>query len=129
MTQWFRLVGKRCSHLNAARFSLNIGVLLYMGFKTKEEAIEAWNTWKGRYETPDTELFRESNPCNACATIIEGDRYNQPKLEDMVASSKMLSNGVFTSPWPLLSPIQESSLKNEEFSDLKIEDVFSFRAR
>jgi hypothetical protein len=24
-----------------------------MGFKTKEEAIEAWNTWKGRYETPD----------------------------------------------------------------------------
>ena len=100
-----------------------------MGFKAKEEAIEAWNTWKGRYETPDTELFRESNPCNACASIMEGNRYNQPKIEDMVAPSTMLNNGVFTSPWPLLSPVQESTLKNEKFSDFKIEDVFSFRAR
>ncbi len=99
------------------------------GFKTKEEAIEAWNTWKGHYETPSPELFRECNPCNSCAYLVKGNKYNEPEIEEMVAPSLMLPNGVFTSPWPLLSQVQVNALKEKEFDDYKIEDAFAFRAR
>ncbi|ENQ5773626.1 pentapeptide repeat-containing protein [Vibrio fluvialis] len=100
-----------------------------MSFETKEEAIEAWNTWKGRYVAPSTELFRECNPCNSCAKVMEGNRYNQPRDEELVGSTQMLPNGAFTTPWPLLSPNQAHALKSEEFSEFKLQDVFALRAR
>jgi len=100
-----------------------------MAYKTKEEAIEAWNTWKGRYVAPTPELFRDSNPCNLCATIMEGDKYNQPAEDQLVGSTQMLPNGAFTSPWPLLSPKQEKSVNTEEFSEFSIQEAFALRAR
>ncbi len=99
------------------------------GYKTKEEAIEAWNTWKGRYVTPTPEQFRESNPCNFCATVMEGNKYNAPPEDQLVGSASMLPNGVFTSPWPQLSPNQAEAVKTAEFSDFTAREVFALRAR
>lgn len=100
-----------------------------MGHKTKDDAIEAWNTWKGRYVVPTPELFRDSNPCNLCATFMEGGKYNQPAEDQLVGSTQMLPNGAFTSPWPLLSPNQEISVNTEEFSEFSIQEAFALRAR
>lgn len=100
-----------------------------MGFSTEEEAIEAWNTWKGRYVHPTPELFRASNPCNSCAAIMEGNKYNEPEEGDLVGGTEMLANGAFTSPWPMLNPKQASCLENKEFEGLKIQDAFALRAR
>ncbi|MGH1432075.1 MAG: pentapeptide repeat-containing protein [Neptuniibacter sp.] len=100
-----------------------------MGFKTPEEAIEAWNTWRGRYIPPSPKLFRECNPCNECANIIDGDKYNEPKEDELVSTSSILPNGAFTSPWPKLSPKQKLALESDEFEGITIRDIFALRAR
>lgn len=100
-----------------------------MGFKTPEEAIEAWNSWKGRYVSTSPKLFRECNPCNECAHIISGNKYNEPNEDELVGSSCMLLNGTFTSPWPKLSLKQKLVLESDEFEGVSLKDVFALRAR
>lgn len=100
-----------------------------MSFKTKEEAIEVWNTWKGRYVSPSPKLFRESNPCNSCAKIMEDNKYNQPDEDKLIGSTHMLANGAFTTPWPYLSPNQARALESEDFVEFNVQDVFALRAR
>lgn len=100
-----------------------------MVHKTKEEAIEAWNTWKGRYVTPDPKLYRECNPCNTCADIMADDKYTPPLNKDMIGGVHMLSNGAFMSPWPILNPNQASADTTKIFAEFSIQDIFALRAR
>ena len=77
------------------------------GYPTKEEAIEAWNTWRGRYEAVAPELFCECNPCNVGALLVDSDGMYVPlRPEKVVGKGDLLPNGAFTVPWPRLTPSQ-----------------------
>jgi len=81
-------------------------------FNTEDEAIEAWNTWRGRYQEVDPDIFCQSNPCNAGALVVDskGDYVPLPH-EDVIGGAVMLSNGAFIVPWPRLAPAQAKAAK------------------
>ena len=80
------------------------------GYPTREAAIEAWDTWRGRYVEIDPETFCRCNPCSAGGQVVddEGDYAPFPS-DDVVGGSNLLSNGAFTVPWPRLTPGQAAA--------------------
>jgi len=66
--------------------------------KEEEKAIEAWNTWKGRYVVSTPELFRASNPCNDCSKIMDGNKFNEPGVSDLVGKSIMARKWLIYNP-------------------------------
>ncbi|MCK4485637.1 MAG: pentapeptide repeat-containing protein [Desulfobacterales bacterium] len=100
------------------------------GFQTKEEAVEAWNTWKGRYLEIDPATFCKNNPCNSCGLVVDGyGKYSPLPKKEMVGGSEMLIDGSFTVPWPRLTPGQKKS--GEQLFEGKdfLEFTFSLCAR
>lgn len=100
------------------------------GFLTKEEAIEAWNTWRGRYLEIDPETFCKNNPCNSCGLVVTDEgKYTPLPIEEMVGGSELLPDGSFTVPWPRLTPGQKKAgEKIYERQDF-LEFIFSLSAR
>ena len=98
--------------------------------KSKEDAIEAWNTWAGRYKDIDPENFCSINPCNYCAKIIDEEgKYCPPSsVLEMVGHSQMHLNGAVIVPWPKLDKLQ-SEYANSYFAISGIEKVFALRSR
>lgn len=100
------------------------------GFETKEEAIEVWNTWKGRYIEIDPKTFCEYNPCNAGSLVInEEGRYEPLNKDDIIGESNLLSNGGFTVPWPRLTSKQAKVARQIIKKPNALEYVFSLCAR
>lgn len=99
------------------------------GFSTIPEAIEAWNTWRGRYIEIDPETFCKANPCNACGLVVKDGDYSPLSVEDMVGTARMLPNGAFTVPWPRLSRHQATLAKKLYPNCGSVEFVFALRAR
>jgi uncharacterized protein YjbI with pentapeptide repeats len=99
------------------------------GFPTKEEAVEAWNTWRGRYVAIPPEVFQETNPCNDCGLVVKDGYYNPLPVDEMVGGRKMTLDGSFTVPWPRLGPGQAKLAEKHFQNDTAIEYAFSLRAR
>lgn len=100
-----------------------------MHWKTPEEAIEAWNCWKGRYKGPTPKLFRDGNPCNECSGIMKDNKFHEPLQDELVRPVIMLDNGSFRSPWPFLTPRQGQRTGDEELLPYTDMEVFKIRAR
>ncbi|HAN22094.1 MAG: hypothetical protein A2Y15_03795 [Clostridiales bacterium GWF2_36_10] len=87
------------------------------------EAYEFWNTWKGRYLTPDRVEFLKANPCNDGGKLVNDQGwYIQP--ENIFGEANLLENGAFTVCWPLLSPTYKSF-----FSQDQLMCILGLRAR
>jgi uncharacterized protein YjbI with pentapeptide repeats len=100
------------------------------GFSTKEEAIEAWNTWKGRYLEIEPETFCKNNPCNSCGLVVNDEgKYSPLPQEEMVGGSELLVDGSFTVPWPRLTPGQKIVGKKIYNRQDFLEFIFSLCAR
>lgn len=95
----------------------------------KNKAIEAWNTWRGRYVTPTPAMFSEINFCNSCSEIIAQKLYTGfHENETFIKGYQMHTNGAFISPWPYFDKptycILKEACKNIDFSY-----IFKLRAR
>lgn len=100
-----------------------------MGFETKEEAIEAWNTWRGRYDDIDPNDLVSINPCNFCSQLTdESGHYVEPEPDDMACGIQMHINGAMVLPWPRVNYLQTKTLSLSSES-ISIADVFKLRAR
>lgn len=93
-------------------------------FTTKEDAIEAWNTWKGRYQDIDRQLLLKNNLCNYCGEIVSKIK-NHIVIEnnDKFGGSSLLPDGSFSICWPKLPP------KFSVFTPKDIDEIFLLRAR
>jgi uncharacterized protein YjbI with pentapeptide repeats len=98
--------------------------------KAKKDAIEAWNTWRGRYFEVGPDTFCESNPCNGCALVVDpkGD-YAPLKAAEIIGGAELLPNGSFTTFWPKLAPLQATAAKFCLNRDDALEYVSSLTAR
>ncbi|WP_319560346.1 pentapeptide repeat-containing protein [Marispirochaeta sp.] len=90
---------------------------------SEEDAIEAWNTWKGRYKDPDLSEMLLANPCNECKDFIDSaGNYKLPNEQDMFKSIQMNRNGTMMISWPLLPPrykrLKEDGIIHESLADL-----------
>jgi len=100
------------------------------GFPTKEEANEAWNTWRGRYLEIAPETFCKNNPCNLCGLVVDDEgKYTPLPPEEMVGGGELLIDGSFTVPWPRLTPGQKNTGKKLYERQDSLEFIFSLRAR
>ncbi|WP_082140023.1 pentapeptide repeat-containing protein [Desulfovibrio sp. TomC] len=97
--------------------------------KTREEAIEAWNTWAGRYKDIDADDFCSVNPCNYCGKVIDSTgNYLPPPIQEMVGFTQMHLNGAIIVPWPKLDKLQ-SNISNTLLGTDGITQTFSLRSR
>lgn len=99
-------------------------------FKTPEEAIEAWNTWRGRYAEVDLDTFCKNNPCNAGGSLIDEEgNYAPLPVNDMISGIEILMDGTFTVPWPRLTPAQRTAAMRTICRNDAVEFAFSLCAR
>lgn len=80
---------------------------------TKDEAIEAWNTWRGRYKRPERSAFVKSNsswlfPNPDQIAEIKNEIVSGKAGADQIlfGNLTLLENGTFEVPWPRLLPFQ-----------------------
>lgn len=96
---------------------------------TRDDAIELWTTWKGRYADIPRGLYLESNPGVFFGELRNAEICKLLNPDLIVYATEMLPNGAFRSPWPGLSCLIANSAEEGHFGELTAFDVFCLRAR
>ncbi len=97
------------------------------GYKTLEAAIEAWNTWPGRYHDVTPQEFRKANSGRHCAGLLENGCLRIPEASKITGHIQMYTDGSFETPWPFLS----GRLANSDLDllGLSLTEILALRAR
>ena len=98
-------------------------------YATKEEALEAWNTWAGRPGSVSRESFNRLNESVERDYPIQDGKLVMPDAEHAFGDIVIDSNGGYEHPWPRIYFSDYSNSKDGLYMEDDMFVVYKLRAR